>query len=606
MIKDLKIGTKLVLNNSILIVIILVVSIMAIFGLFTVRDDVSEVFEVDYAKVMIISPMFDEIFNIIAVWYATALTEDPEKIKEFVKSVDESLVHIENGIIELEKLVSSDAELTILNKFKIATKEFGDVNKRLDRFLVENNKVAFNNFIRDEFKQISDDYLEAISELEVYNLDKVEALGSVISVFVAKRLSLLLTLLVIGLLLSIAFGLIITKMITKPIDVCMDIANNIAKGNTDIEIVVDSKDEIGKLTETMKNMVNSIKNMYEDTIYIVDAAVSGELHKRAEEEKHSGDFAKIVKGINDTLEAVVTPLNEAMNVMEKIANKDLTARITGNFSGAFKRFADDVNTAAENLDVSLRHVEIAVKEISAGSREISIGAQSLAEATSEQASSLNEFAGEINKFSSLTGNNTENSKSGSRLADQAMISVDNSNHAMEKMNAAMEAILKSSKETGNIIKTIDDIAFQTNLLALNAAVEAAHAGEVGKGFAVVAEEVKSLALRSAEAANSTNALIEESGQNSELGSQIVEQVTTSFTEMKEQFNKVKSIINEISSASQEQATGCNQIANGVDEMNRVTQKNASNAEESASVATELNQQTLVLQEMLDSFIITKK
>jgi methyl-accepting chemotaxis protein len=177
---------------------------------------------------------------------------------------------------------------------------------------------------------------------------------------------------------------------------------------------------------------------------------------------------------------------------------------------------------------------------------------------------------------------------------------------MEKMNKAMASILHSSQETGKIIKTIDDIAFQTNLLALNAAVEAAHAGDAGKGFAVVAEEVKNLALRSAEAAKNTNSLIEESGRNSEMGSRIVEEVTKSFQLMKDQFNKVKSIVNEISASSDEQAHGVNQISTGVNEMNRVTQQNAANAEESASAAEQLNSQAAELKSMVATFTLSKK
>ena len=136
-------------------------------------------------------------------------------------------------------------------------------------------------------------------------------------------------------------------------------------------------------------------------------------------------------------------------------------------------------------------------------------------------------------------------------------------------------------------------------------MEAAHAGEAGKGFAVVAEEVKNLALRSADAARNTNELIEESRRNSEMGSKIVEDVTQSFTEMKEQFNKVKSIVNEISASSDEQAHGVSQISTGVQDLNRTTQENAANAEESAAAAEQLNAQASELRSMVNSFTISR-
>ena len=192
------------------------------------------------------------------------------------------------------------------------------------------------------------------------------------------------------------------------------------------------------------------------------------------------------------------------------------------------------------------------------------------------------------------------------MADKAVESVDEGGVAMNKMSEAMSFILKSSQETGKIIKTIDEIAFQTNLLALNAAVEAAHAGEAGKGFAVVAEEVKNLALRSAEAAKNTNDLIEESTKNAELGARIVEQVNQSFTEIRENFGKVKNIVNEIAASSQEQSQGVQQVNTAVQEMNKVTQQNAANAEESASAAEELNSQAAELNNMVAQFNLNRR
>jgi methyl-accepting chemotaxis protein len=295
-----------------------------------------------------------------------------------------------------------------------------------------------------------------------------------------------------------------------------------------------------------------------------------------------------------------------MSVMDRLAHKDLTVRISGKYQGDFNDLKENINLAASTLEESITQVGIAVDQITSAANEISSGSQTLAEATSQQASSLEEISSSLEEINSLTGNNADNAKSGLKLADLAVIAVDQGNDSMEKMNKAMETILKSSQETGRIIKTIDEIAFQTNLLALNAAVEAAHAGDAGQGFAVVAEEVKNLALRSAEAAKNTNVLIEESGRNSEMGSKIVDDVTKSFLQMKEQFNKVKSIVNEISASSDEQSHGVNQINTGVQEMNRVTQQNAANAEESAAAAEQLSGQSAELKSMVNSFSLSKK
>jgi methyl-accepting chemotaxis protein len=165
---------------------------------------------------------------------------------------------------------------------------------------------------------------------------------------------------------------------------------------------------------------------------------------------------------------------------------------------------------------------------------------------------------------------------------------------MVKMSKAINDIQKSAAETAKIIKVIDEIAFQTNLLALNAAVEAARAGEAGKGFAVVAEEVRNLAMRSAEAAKNTAAMIEESVQNSRNGVSIAEEVGKTLEEITAASTKVNALVGEIAAASNEQAQGIGQVNTAVTQMDKVTQSNAAAAEESASASEELAAQATQL------------
>jgi len=402
-------------------------------------------------------------------------------------------------------------------------------------------------------------------------------------------------------IVSVFLAYYISLSITKPLGKCVTVADKLAHGDTSVQVNVDSTDEIGILMNSMKEMIISIKTMYEDATVLANEAVAGHLKNRADLEKHHGDFAKIIKGINDTLDAVINPITEVMGVMDKFSHKDLTARVNGNYQGDLGTFKENVNHAGENLSQSLSLVVQSSEQISAASSQISQGAQSVADATSTQASSIEEISSSLEEINSLTANNADNAKNGLKLSDLAVQAVEAGSKFMDRMNDAMQAILTSSRETSKIIQTIDDIAFQTNLLALNAAVEAAHAGEVGKGFAVVAEEVKNLALRSAEAAQNTNVLIEESGKNSTMGSSIVEQVTDSFNKMKEQFLKVKTIVNEIVASSEEQAQGVKQITLGVSEMSRSTQNNAANAEKSASAAEELSGQAGELKRMVEEY-----
>jgi len=425
-----------------------------------------------------------------------------------------------------------------------------------------------------------------------------------ISSLLSRMRVLIISIAIIFIIAGLVFAYLMGRSITVPLGKCVDVASEIAEGNTDVHIDNRSKDEIGILCHSMRKMISSIKMMYDNANHLSQEAISGNLHARADVSQLKHDFANILKGMNDTLDAVITPISEAMNVMDRISNKDLTARLLGNYNGDLDSFKQNINSAAKNLDKSLAHVEAVVEQISVASHQISTGSQALADATNTQASSLEEISSSLEEINSLTGSNATNANEGLKLSDIAMQAMDQSNVAMDKMHNAMQSILSSSQETVKIIKTIDEIAFQTNLLALNAAVEAAHAGEAGKGFAVVAEEVKNLALRSAEAAKHTNELLEDSRRNSEMGSEIVDHVAQQFRDMKEEFSKVKDVVNEISSSSTEQSQGVHQITIGVNSLNQATQRNAANADESASIAEELSSQAEELKDMLKEYKLT--
>ncbi len=231
------------------------------------------------------------------------------------------------------------------------------------------------------------------------------------------------------------------------------------------------------------------------------------------------------------------------------------------------------------------------KQVGVASHQMSDNSQMLAEGASEQASSLEETSASLEEMGSVSRQNADNAMQANSLSGDASKAAIRGNDAMEKMSKRIDDIKVSSDKTARIIKTIDEIAFQTNLLALNAAVEAARAGEAGKGFAVVAEEVRNLAMRSADAARDTGTLIEESQQNSDNGVQMAQEVAESLTDIVDSVQKVTALINDISEASDGQARGVEQINGAVGQMDKVTQSNASNAEESASASQELSSQS---------------
>jgi methyl-accepting chemotaxis protein len=172
---------------------------------------------------------------------------------------------------------------------------------------------------------------------------------------------------------------------------------------------------------------------------------------------------------------------------------------------------------------------------------------------------------------------------------------------MNQLKDAMANISHSSDEIKKVVKVIDDIAFQINLLALNANVEAARAGKYGKGFAVVAEEVRNLAVRSADAVQETTAMVDESVRNIENGNGLTDKTADQLGEILTGASKVAEFLEEIAAASKEQALAIEQVTEGLSQVDQVTQSNTASAEESASAAEELASQAEELRASVADF-----
>jgi methyl-accepting chemotaxis protein len=369
--------------------------------------------------------------------------------------------------------------------------------------------------------------------------------------------------------------------------------------NSIIQRLNDSGNSLGIMCDTLRNLIQEIENLSKQ-------AVAGNLETRGEASRFQGSYRQIVQGINATLDAVIGPINEAASVLEQVARKDLTARVQGNYNGELAKIKDALNEAVQNLDDALGQVTYGAEQVSAAAGQISDGSQSSSHGASQQASSLEEISSSLQEMSSMARQNASNAQEARALALETRTSTDEGLGSMERLTDAIQKIKASADSTAKIVKTIDEIAFQTNLLALNAAVEAARAGDSGRGFAVVAEEVRNLAMRSAEAAKNTTSLIEESVRNAANGVVIDAELKEKLTQMNKQANRVSEVMGEIASSSEQQSEGVSQINKAIEQMNQLTQQSAANAEESASTAEELSAQAAEMQSMVRAFTINRE
>ncbi len=230
------------------------------------------------------------------------------------------------------------------------------------------------------------------------------------------------------------------------------------------------------------------------------------------------------------------------------------------------------------------------QNVSESTSQVSNVSHSLADNSARQASFLEQLAASFEQMAASTQMNAQNAGEADVLMQSTNKVVHKTSDSMTQLSRFMNEMTTASKETLKIIKNIDAIAFQTNLLALNASVEAARAGEAGAGFAVVAEEVRNLALRSADAARNTNQLIDGMVRKVSDGSLIVESTSTAFVELSGSSSKVGNLLNEIAAASSEQAKGIREVNQSLSEMEGVVHKEVEDARTTATASTDMKNQ----------------
>ncbi len=551
--RNLKVSRKLMISYVFVLSLLVISIAVGIGNLISIRSKV-EVFYNGPLKVLNAANTVNSSFEAMqkSVFRAISSTNQAN-----AKQALDNARACESKIQEQIPIIQKDflGDPAIVERLQAALNELAPQREHVLELAVQNQKeeaaayMEANNIITIHKAQVELDELIEIAD------KKADALIVNLRAAQTKFIFILSALGIICVLVSILFGVYITRSITRPIKELEAAAKQMEQGHLKIDVKYRSRDELGSLSDSMRQMSDKISYY----------------------------------------------MNAISKVMQQLADGNLEIPGYDAFQGDFLPVQEALFIVLHSLNETISEINMFSDQVASGADQVSNGAQILSQGVIAQAGSVEELATTMSEISEQVKENAETSQLVKAAAGEMGANMLACNQQMQEMKNAMEEISVNSAQIRKIIKTIDDIAFQTNILALNAAVEAARAGAAGNGFSVIAQEVRNLANKSSNASKSTEALIEQSLAAVDQGRKLAEETAASLMNIAGGTDEMISKINQIAEASKRQADATEMVSAGIDQISVIVQTNSATAEESAAASEELYGQSQYLKSRVSRF-----
>jgi len=538
----------------------------------------------------LVSEAADKLGAYSRSWARIPAMRNPAEVKETAARAKEYLARFGKTIEAYRQTAMSDKEKELLRQVEAALPVYAAMADRETELALAGKGDEAGELSNGEMRKAWYPIEQGMGAIVEELASQAKANNEHGDAAVSAARNVMMGVIAASVVLAIGLGLTVTRIVLRQLGgdpaVASAALRRVADGELSGDIALASGDD-SSLLFALKQMVGRLSQVIEGQRRVVEAANRGDFAPRVELVGLQGFQKEMGEGLNSLVATTGASVQDVVEVMNALAEGDLTRTIQRDYQGAFAQMKQYVNETVDKLSQVVTEVNGGAEALAGASEEVSATAQSLSQAASEQAAGVEETSASMEQMTASISQNTENAKITDGMATKAAAEASEGGEAVKATVSAMKQIAQK-------IGIIDDIAYQTNLLALNAAIEAARAGEHGKGFAVVAAEVRKLAERSQVAAEEIANVASSSVELAEKAGRLLDTMVPNI-------RKTSDLVQEITAASEEQSAGVSQINAAVTQLSQTTQQNASSSEELAATAEEMSSQAEQLQQTMAFF-----
>ncbi|MEI6214271.1 MAG: methyl-accepting chemotaxis protein [Desulfuromonadales bacterium] len=585
--KNMNIGTRIGFCFSLILLMLITITGISYYNVTTLETENNLLIKDEWVKNKLLKDVNDNMDDIFIASHSMALAADPETLKREDAHIGELSDKTVQDMERLDKIILSDSGRRFIAATKLSRDSYKEECNRFRELLKSGLHKEAVTLLTGPVTTKKKSFDKAVHDFIIFQEQEVERIGLKAVKLSSTTNTVSLLLAALAVLAGIILARYLANSITKPIAICSDAAERISNGNTSVDVDVSAQDEIGALQRSMAKMSDSLKMMINDGTALASAAVAGKLMFRSDVSNHQGDFRTVIQGFNDTLDTVITPINEVRSVMEGMAVGDLRLRMQADVQGDLAVLKQSLNNALVAISTAIANVTQNARQVAAASAQTSGAVGQISDGSQNQLHAIGQVATAIKQTASAIADVSRNTEEASRRAKESVAIVGDGQVKMAQMIKVVNNIAANSEKINKITDVIEKIANKTNLLSLNAAIEAARAGEHGRGFAVVAEEVGKLAANAAESTQEIVALVNQAVKEANHAVSTVNEVSEGMRMISDGALQSESMLQRVATALEEQSAAVQEINVNIASLNKVAESNAAASEEITATVVEL-------------------